>query len=65
MKKIACAEMGIKGCSFVATGQTDDEVKRKLNEHGMSAHGDMMKGMKPADMKKMSDRMDQLLKKQK
>lgn len=65
MKKLACKDMGIKTCSFVATGGSDAEVKQKLSEHGMKVHAELMKNAKPEDMQKMNEQMDKILAKQK
>ena len=65
MKKLACKDMGIKTCSFVATGESDEETKQKLIEHGVKVHADLMKNAKPEDIKKMNDLMEKILARQK
>lgn len=37
MKALHCSEL-MKGCDFVATGATEDEVMKKTAEHAKSAH---------------------------
>jgi predicted small metal-binding protein len=39
MMSLACKDMGVEGCDFVAQGETKEEVMMKLGEHGASAHG--------------------------
>ena len=38
MKTLHCDDL-MKGCDFVATGATEDEVMKKAAEHAKSAHG--------------------------
>ena len=38
MKTLHCSDL-MKGCDFVATGATEDEVIKKTAEHARSAHG--------------------------
>jgi len=57
MKKLSCKDMGTD-CGFVATGNTAEEVKKKMMEHANMAHKDMMAGMsgqKKEEMMKMMD----------
>jgi len=45
-------------CDFVATGNTADEVKKKMMDHAMMEHKDMMANMneqKKGEMMKMMD----------
>jgi predicted small metal-binding protein len=37
MKALHCGDL-MKGCDFVATGATEDEVMKKTAEHAKSAH---------------------------
>ncbi len=64
MKQLACKDMGLV-CSFVATGKTDAEVKKKLNDHGMKVHADVLGKMSKGDMENMNRQMDRMLAKQK
>jgi predicted small metal-binding protein len=38
MKTLHCGDL-MKGCDFVATGATEEEVMKKTAEHAKSAHG--------------------------
>ena len=38
MKTLHCGDL-MKGCEFVATGATEEEVMKKTAEHAKSAHG--------------------------
>lgn len=46
MKTLSCEDMGVKGCPFVAKGETDKEVMDMLKEHAMTAHPEKMEEMK-------------------
>ncbi len=37
MKTLRCGDL-MKGCDFVATGATEEEVMKKAAEHAKSAH---------------------------
>lgn len=50
MTTIACQDMGIAGCDFVAKGETMEEAMGALKEHGMSVHAEEIKGMMDAGM---------------
>jgi len=55
MKQLSCKDMGTN-CDFVATGNTADEVKKKMMDHAMME--DMMANMneqKKGEMMKMMD----------
>jgi predicted small metal-binding protein len=60
MKKIQCKNMGM-ACEFVATGETAEEVKMKMDQHAMEVHGDMMKDMSPEDKEMMKKKMDEVM----
>ena len=49
MKTISCKDVGVQGCDWKATGQTDDELLKKAAEHAKLAHG---MTQIPEDMKK-------------
>ncbi len=53
MKSLACADMGMPTCSFVAKGATDEEVMNMLMEHVKTAHPEKMGG----DMEAMKTMM--------
>jgi predicted small metal-binding protein len=38
MKALRCGDL-MKGCTYVATGATEDEVMRKTAAHAKAAHG--------------------------
>jgi predicted small metal-binding protein len=42
MEKFECKDLGM-ACSFVATGNSVEEVKRKAVEHAQKAHPDVVK----------------------
>lgn len=39
MKSLACKDMGMPDCDFVATGATAEEVMAKIGEHAKATHG--------------------------
>jgi predicted small metal-binding protein len=39
MRELGCVDVGIKACNFVAQGNDDDEVVKKMAEHAKNAHG--------------------------
>jgi predicted small metal-binding protein len=45
MYSIACKDMGMVGCPFVATGSTPEIAMKTLKEHGMRTHAEKMKEM--------------------
>jgi predicted small metal-binding protein len=45
MYTIACQDMGVKDCKFVAKGTTPEEAMKDLSDHGMKTHAEMMKEM--------------------
>ena len=54
MKTFACKDLGMD-CSFVATGETVEEVKNKAMAHAQKVHADVLKQMTatPAGMAEM------------
>ncbi len=44
MKVLKCSDMGFK-CNFVATGNSAEEAKKKLLEHGNTVHKEMLNNM--------------------
>lgn len=38
MRELSCKDAGYS-CDFVASGNTDDEVMKKVAEHGKKVHG--------------------------
>jgi predicted small metal-binding protein len=45
MKTLSCKDMGASDCSFVATGQTAEEVKSKMWAHAAKDHKDKLVSM--------------------
>ncbi len=60
MKQLGCADMGVN-CSFVAKGNTDEEVKKAAWAHAEKAHPEMLKGLTPEKRREMNAKMDSLL----
>lgn len=54
MKSLACADMGLKECNFVAKGENNDEVMAAMREHAEAAH--------PAMLDKMEQMMESKIK---
>ena len=44
MKTFACKDLGMD-CTFVATGETIEEVKNKAMAHAQKVHADVLKQM--------------------
>jgi hypothetical protein len=42
MTKIACQDMGIDGCAFVAEGETFEAAAASLKEHGAANHAEAL-----------------------
>ena len=61
MKTLKCAEVAGVTCDYEAKGETDAEVKGKLQSHGASAHADAMKAMTDEQKAAMGTKMDGLL----
>ena len=38
MKSLHCGDV-VKGCGYIATGETEQEVMKKAAEHAKNAHG--------------------------
>jgi predicted small metal-binding protein len=57
MKTLACADLGVPECSYVAKGETAEEVVKMMGDHAMKAHKDkidaMAKTMSPGQMQAM------------
>lgn len=45
MMTLACKDMGMEGCEFVAKGETKEEMMGSLMEHGTAAHAMTMEAM--------------------
>jgi predicted small metal-binding protein len=49
LKTFACKDLGMD-CSFIATGDTAEEVKEKAFAHAQVVHKDMLATMTPEQM---------------
>ena len=49
MMSLACKDMGMEGCDFVASGETKEAVMSALMEHGAAAHGMTHEAMMSAE----------------
>jgi predicted small metal-binding protein len=49
MMKLECKDLGTN-CSYVAQGNTLDEVKKKAMEHTQAVHPDFLAKMSPQQM---------------
>jgi predicted small metal-binding protein len=45
MKTLACKDLGMKECNFVAKGETAEEAVDASTDHAMEAHKDKMDEM--------------------
>ena len=58
MKTLACKDLGMPDCNFVAKGGTNEEVLQKMMDHAKLEHREMMDDM----MKKMTvDEMKEMM----
>ncbi len=60
MKTLNCKDVSGM-CDFVATGETNEEVKKKLAEHGMEVHPEELNKMTEEEKMKMEKKEDELL----
>lgn len=49
--------MGAAECSFVATGETNEDVMGKMMEHAKAAHADKMEQMKDISLEEVTSMM--------
>jgi predicted small metal-binding protein len=42
MKTLSCKDLGMSGCNYEISGDSDDEIVKKATEHGMKAHKQQM-----------------------
>ncbi len=61
MKQVACKDVGVMACSFVARGDSDEEVKMQLDDHGMRIHSKMMNEMSEQQKEEMQRKIDEKL----
>lgn len=64
MKSLKCSDLGSSMCDFEATGETAEEVKKKMYGHAAEAHADKLASMTEEDKQKVNAIMDGLLAKQ-
>ncbi|HUE86937.1 MAG TPA: DUF1059 domain-containing protein [Vicinamibacterales bacterium] len=60
MKELGCRDLGGE-CDFVASGENNEDVKRRLFEHAAEAHPEKLAGMTPEEQAQMQERMDEVL----
>lgn len=60
MKKLSCKDLGMND-DFTATGETNNEVKRKMWEHAEKAHRDTVNSMTNEDKQELENEMDDIL----
>ncbi len=53
-----CSDISGANCSYIAHGQTAEETKKDLFEHGMRQHPWLMIGICASDKKKMMKMID-------
>ncbi|VVB61067.1 Uncharacterised protein [uncultured archaeon] len=56
MKVLKCSDMGFK-CNFVATGNSAEEAKKKLLEHGNTVHKEIFDKMTPEQKAEMEKKI--------
>lgn len=61
MKSIRCADLSGSMCSFVAAGKTGAEIKKKLEEHAMMTHPQMMKKLNRGQKAAMTRKLNKML----
>jgi len=61
MKKLECNDISGQDCPYVAEGETDDEVKGKLGEHGETVHPEMMAGLSDEESSAMKQKIEDRL----
>ncbi len=54
--------MGGLDCDYTAKGVTTEEVKKAAFAHAEEVHKDILQKMTPDDLKKLTERMDSLIK---
>ncbi len=61
MKHLRCSTITGTLCTFVAEGETAEEVKRKMIAHKKSRHRNIFKHATVHDTRRLQDMMDRLL----
>jgi predicted small metal-binding protein len=49
MKKLVCDELVNQNCGFIATAETEEEVKQIMGQHGDDVHSNLMAAVPEAD----------------
>ncbi|MEX2178205.1 MAG: DUF1059 domain-containing protein [Gemmatimonadaceae bacterium] len=60
MKEMGCRDLGGE-CDFIARGESNDDVKRRMFDHAATAHPEKLKDMTPETQRQMQERMDAVL----
>ena len=60
MKSLSCKDT-MSDCDFVASGETADEVKKKMYEHAARDHKRILRNMSKEDKAKIDSIMNELL----
>jgi predicted small metal-binding protein len=55
MKKLSCVDLGKPDCSFVAEGETNEDVKMKIMEHVKMVHPEVLQSTNEEALTKMMD----------
>lgn len=58
MKELKCANYGPAECTYVAEGETNEEAKEKIMQHGMSEHAEMMSSMSEEQKQELTDKIE-------
>lgn len=61
MMTLACKQLGMKDCDFVARSEDKYEVEGKVLDHAVHVHGDKMMGMNGPAWGGLLHSMDDLL----
>ncbi len=61
MKTLKCSDLGGAGCDFQATGNTDEEVVQKMNQHATESHKELLEKMTPEQKAETEKKMKDLL----
>lgn len=60
MKQVGCRDMGVN-CNYVASGKTDEEIKKNLWAHAEKSHAEVVKSLTPEKRKELTAKMDAIL----
>ncbi len=62
MKSISCREVRGLDCDYIVKGETTEEVKKDTFTHAEQVHKDILQKMTPDDLRKLTERMNSLIK---